>query len=67
MPGWNKPTTDAKTYYDLPQQARNYVEVQGFFLAEVGALLTVLLVHREVCRSQGMLQSVGARHRRVMH
>ncbi|KAF5001983.1 hypothetical protein FDECE_10785 [Fusarium decemcellulare] len=26
MPGWNKPTTDAKTYYDLPKQAREYIE-----------------------------------------
>ncbi|KAF4977994.1 hypothetical protein FZEAL_5559 [Fusarium zealandicum] len=26
MPGWNKPTTSAKTFYDLPKQARDYVE-----------------------------------------
>ncbi|KAH7162398.1 Adenylosuccinate synthetase [Dactylonectria estremocensis] len=26
FPGWNKPTTNAKTYYDLPKQARDYVE-----------------------------------------
>ncbi|RSL51775.1 Adenylosuccinate synthetase [Fusarium floridanum] len=26
MPGWQKPTTNAKTYYDLPKQARAYVE-----------------------------------------
>jgi adenylosuccinate synthase len=26
MPGWQKPTTNARTYYDLPQAARNYVE-----------------------------------------
>ncbi|KAH7161635.1 P-loop containing nucleoside triphosphate hydrolase protein [Dactylonectria macrodidyma] len=26
MPGWNKPTTNAKTYYDLPIQTRNYIE-----------------------------------------
>ncbi|KAH8714250.1 Adenylosuccinate synthetase [Ilyonectria robusta] len=26
MPGWNKPTTNAKTYYDLPKQARDYVD-----------------------------------------
>ncbi|KAM0563826.1 hypothetical protein ACHAPJ_000032 [Fusarium lateritium] len=26
MPGWQKPTTNAKTYYDLPQAARDYVE-----------------------------------------
>ncbi|KAJ3497823.1 hypothetical protein NLG97_g1604 [Lecanicillium saksenae] len=26
MPGWNKPTTNAKTFYDLPIQAREYVE-----------------------------------------
>lgn len=27
MPGWNKPTTNAKTFYDLPKAARDYVEV----------------------------------------
>ncbi|QUC19208.1 uncharacterized protein UV8b_03449 [Ustilaginoidea virens] len=26
MPGWQKPTTDAKSFYDLPLQARDYVE-----------------------------------------
>ncbi|KAF4987350.1 hypothetical protein FGRMN_10411 [Fusarium graminum] len=26
MPGWKKPTTNAKTFYDLPVQARDYVE-----------------------------------------
>ncbi|KAF9767821.1 hypothetical protein IL306_014949 [Fusarium sp. DS 682] len=26
MPGWQKPTTGAKTFYDLPKQARDYVE-----------------------------------------
>ncbi|RGP80813.1 adenylosuccinate synthetase [Fusarium longipes] len=26
MPGWQKPTTGAKTYYDLPKQAREYIE-----------------------------------------
>jgi len=26
MPGWNKPTTGAKTYYDLPAKARDYIE-----------------------------------------
>ncbi|RSL47571.1 Adenylosuccinate synthetase [Fusarium duplospermum] len=26
MPGWQKPTTNAKTYYDLPKQAREYIE-----------------------------------------
>jgi adenylosuccinate synthase len=26
LEGWNKPTTAAKTYYDLPKQARAYVE-----------------------------------------
>ncbi|RSL38710.1 Adenylosuccinate synthetase [Fusarium sp. AF-6] len=26
MPGWQKPTTNAKTYYDLPKQARAYIE-----------------------------------------
>ncbi|KAM0439763.1 hypothetical protein ACHAPT_000858 [Fusarium lateritium] len=27
MPGWQKPTTNARTYYDLPKAARDYVEV----------------------------------------
>ena len=26
LPGWQKPTTSAKTYYDLPKNARAYVE-----------------------------------------
>jgi adenylosuccinate synthase len=26
MPGWKKPTTGAKSYYDLPSQAREYIE-----------------------------------------
>jgi len=26
MPGWKKPTTGAKSYYDLPSQARAYIE-----------------------------------------
>ena len=26
LPGWKKPTTGAKTYYDLPVNARKYIE-----------------------------------------
>ncbi|ORY67658.1 Adenylosuccinate synthetase [Pseudomassariella vexata] len=26
LPGWNKPTTKVKTFYDLPKEARGYVE-----------------------------------------
>lgn len=26
LPGWKKPTTGAKTFYDLPRNARAYVE-----------------------------------------
>ncbi|QPC61171.1 hypothetical protein HYE67_003402 [Fusarium culmorum] len=26
MPGWQKPTNGAKTFYDLPKQAREYIE-----------------------------------------
>lgn len=33
MPGWQKPTTNAKTYYDLPKAARDYVEVSIFTCA----------------------------------
>ncbi|RYP77974.1 hypothetical protein DL771_000833 [Monosporascus sp. 5C6A] len=25
MPGWNKPTTNAKTFYDLPKEAQDYI------------------------------------------
>lgn len=27
MPGWQKPTTNTKTYHDLPKAARDYIEV----------------------------------------
>ncbi|RFU79166.1 adenylosuccinate synthetase [Trichoderma arundinaceum] len=30
MPGWQKPTTNARTYDDLPKEARDYVEVSIF-------------------------------------
>lgn len=30
MPGWQKPTTNVKTYIDLPKAARDYVEVSIF-------------------------------------
>lgn len=37
MEGWNKPTTHAKTYYDLPKQARAYVEyIEKFVGVKVG-------------------------------
>jgi adenylosuccinate synthase len=26
LPGWKKPTTGVKSYYDLPSQARSYIE-----------------------------------------
>lgn len=26
LPGWKKPTTGAKSFYDLPVQARQYIE-----------------------------------------
>jgi adenylosuccinate synthase len=32
MPGWQKPTTGAKTFYDLPKQAREYVEYIETFI-----------------------------------
>ncbi|KAK7424319.1 Adenylosuccinate synthase [Neonectria punicea] len=32
MPGWNKPTTEAKTYYDLPKNARDYVQFIDEFI-----------------------------------
>lgn len=27
MPGWKQPTTNARTYSDLPKEAQDYVEV----------------------------------------
>ena len=33
MEGWNKPTTEARSYYDLPKQARDYVEYIERFVA----------------------------------
>jgi adenylosuccinate synthase len=35
MPGWQKPTTNAKTYDDLPKEARDYVEVSIFTQASI--------------------------------
>lgn len=35
MPGWQKPTTNARTYYDLPKAARDYVEVSTFTWASI--------------------------------
>ena len=32
LPGWQKPTTGAKSYYDLPKNARAYVEFIEEFL-----------------------------------
>jgi adenylosuccinate synthase len=28
FPGWQKSTTNCRTYYDLPLKARNYIEVK---------------------------------------
>jgi adenylosuccinate synthase len=37
MDGWNKPTTHAKTYYDLPKQARAYIEyIENFVGVKIG-------------------------------
>ncbi|KAH7133748.1 Adenylosuccinate synthetase [Dactylonectria macrodidyma] len=36
MPGWNTPTTNAKTYSDLPKQAQDYVEyIENFIGVKV--------------------------------
>ncbi|KAH7484034.1 Adenylosuccinate synthetase [Fusarium oxysporum f. sp. matthiolae] len=35
MPGWQKPTTNARTFYDLPRAARDYVEVSIFTWASI--------------------------------
>lgn len=44
MPGWQKPTTHAKSFYDLPKQARDYVEVRHLPVSG-WLVLTTLLVH----------------------
>lgn len=55
MPGWNTPITHIKTYSELPQQARDYVEVRTRALIPTSACpLTSNTVHREVRRCQGM-------------
>ncbi|KAK1254818.1 hypothetical protein MKX08_008813 [Trichoderma sp. CBMAI-0020] len=38
MPGWQKPTTNARTYDDLPKEARDYVEqyIEKFVGVKVG-------------------------------
>jgi adenylosuccinate synthase len=32
LPGWKKPTTGAKSFYDLPIQARKYIEFIETFM-----------------------------------
>lgn len=46
MPGWKTPTTNARTFYDLPKAARDYVEVR-YEQAVVGykLALTSFVVH----------------------
>lgn len=34
MPGWKRPTTNVKTFDDLPKQAQDYVEVRTISLLE---------------------------------
>lgn len=34
--GWNKPTTNAKTFEELPQEAREYVEVSNAHISTGG-------------------------------
>jgi adenylosuccinate synthase len=40
MPGWNAPTTNAKTFSELPKQAQNYVEVRKLHIVYRRTLLT---------------------------
>jgi adenylosuccinate synthase len=47
MPGWKKPTTNARTFYDLPKQARDYVEVANLPMSRYPVLI-VFPVHREI-------------------
>lgn len=35
MPGWQTPTTNVKTYDDLPKAARDYIEVRIFTRASI--------------------------------
>jgi adenylosuccinate synthase len=44
MPGWQKPTNGARTFYDLPKQAREYVEVRHVQKYSY-IVLTVATVH----------------------
>lgn len=32
MPGWQQPTTGAKTYAELPSNARNYIDFIEYFV-----------------------------------
>jgi adenylosuccinate synthase len=45
FPGWQKPTTKAKTWFDLPAKARAYVEfVEEFVGVKVNSVSSLLHV-----------------------
>jgi adenylosuccinate synthase len=35
MPGWNTPTTNAKTFEDLPKEAQDYILVRNIACASI--------------------------------
>ncbi|KAL6813256.1 Adenylosuccinate synthetase [Trichoderma sp. SZMC 28013] len=46
MPGWNKPTTNARTYDELPKQAQDYIEyIEKFIGVKVSWLLCLKWLH----------------------
>jgi adenylosuccinate synthase len=56
MPGWQTPTTNAKSYYDLPKKARDYVEVR----MKIGLIWrTTVLTSNSTLRSLSELRYVG--------
>ena len=59
MPGWQTPTTNARTYYDLPLKAREYVEV-SFSNRWTCTLEPVVLTFSSTSRSLWESRYVGA-------
>lgn len=50
LPGWNKPTTGAKTFFHLPKEARDYVLFIENFLAVNGKGPNVRWIGTGSCR-----------------
>jgi adenylosuccinate synthase len=41
MPGWQTPTTNIKTFDELPKQARDYIEVTIFVCSNIIPLISM--------------------------